>query len=63
MKQNAELKLDANGEVDLDYYLHKAELMRAMYIAEQFSALKSWLHTLAERVAMRLFSQHRHLPH
>ena len=36
-----EYKLDANGEVDLNYYLHKAEVLRAAYMLELYSSTKN----------------------
>jgi hypothetical protein len=63
MANEIELKYNANGEIDMDYYLHEAEQMRAEYILELFTAFKTWLHNSTHKVAEKLFSQHVHLHH
>ena len=37
---DVDLKLDANGEVDLNYYLHRAETLRAEYLSELYLSTK-----------------------
>jgi dsDNA-binding SOS-regulon protein len=63
MANEIEYKYDANGDIDMNYYLHEAEQMRAEYILELFTALKTWLHDSAHKTAEKLFSHHTHLPH
>jgi hypothetical protein len=63
MSNEIEIKYDANGDIDMNYYLHEAEQLRAEYILELFTSFKSWLHESTHKVAEKLFSQHTHLPH
>ncbi len=44
---DVDLKLDANGEIDLNYYLHKGESLRAEFLSELYlSAKKSIKNTV-----------------
>jgi hypothetical protein len=63
MANEIEIKYTANGEIDLNYYLHEAEQMRAEYILELFSTFKTWLHDSTHAIAEKLFSHHNQLPH
>jgi len=40
-RSEVEYKLDANGEVDVNYYLHKAEVLRAAYMLELYLSAKN----------------------
>ena len=50
---DVDLKLDANGEVDLNYYLYRAETLRNEYILELYlstkKSIKSIVITFYER--------------
>ncbi len=63
MTNEFEFKTDENGEIDLNYYMHEAEQMRADYIAELASDFKKWLHNKAHNLSVKLFSQYRQLTH
>ncbi len=40
-KFEVQYKLDADGEVDLNYYLHKAEVLRAAYMLDLYISAKN----------------------
>lgn len=63
MNNEIDIKYDTNGEIDVNYYLHEAEQMRAEYISQLFTAFKNWLNDATHKLAEKMFSQHRHLPH
>ncbi len=63
MENEIEYKCDRNGDLDINYYLHEAEQLRAKYILELFTAFKNWLYNSTHKIADKLFSHHRHLPH
>lgn len=45
MKQDTdnEIKLDAEGRVDVEYYVNQAHQMRGEYLAESAAQFKSWV--------------------
>jgi hypothetical protein len=63
MENNIDIKYDANGDIDINYYIHEAEVKRAQYLRELAIEFKAWLHESAHKLAEKLFSHHRHLPH
>jgi hypothetical protein len=63
MENETDYKCDANGDIDINYYMHEAEQMRAECISQLFAAFKSWLHDSTHNLADKLFSHHNHLPH
>lgn len=63
MDTEIEIKYDANGEIDMNYYLHEAEIKRAEYLRELATEFKAWVYESAHKLAEKLFSQHKHLPH
>ena len=43
MKQKDEFKMNAYGQVDVDYYVAKAHDMRAEYTSKKLKEFKSWV--------------------
>ena len=43
MKQQDELKLNAYGQVDVEYYVAQAHVMRAESTSKTLKAFKSWV--------------------
>jgi hypothetical protein len=63
MENETDYKCDAKGDIDINYYLHEAEQMRAEYISELATSFKNHLHESVHKLAEKLFSHHSHLPH
>ena len=63
MKQDLNIKYNAYGEVDVDYYIYQAKQMRSEYMAKQLSALGKKIHYLVHKIAEKLFGSHTHVTH
>ena len=63
METEIEIKYDAHGDIDLNYYLREAEAKRAEYLRELAITFSAWMHESTHKLAEKLFSTHRHLPH
>lgn len=63
MENETEFKLNEHGDIDLNYYMHKAEVMRADCIKQMYTDFKNLLHSFTHKVATKLFHSHQHLPH
>ena len=46
MKENTELHLDRNGNVDTDYYIYQAKILRSQHMVKLFTAFKRKLKIL-----------------
>ena len=43
MKQQNEIKLNTHGQVDVEYYVAQAHVMRAEYTSKMWKEFKSWV--------------------
>ncbi|MCP4077784.1 MAG: hypothetical protein GY744_16555 [Gammaproteobacteria bacterium] len=60
---DVDLKLDANGEIDLNFYLHRAETMRAQFLSELYLSAKKKIKNTAITFYERFISVNGHPSH
>lgn len=61
--EELDIKLDENGEIDLEYYYSKADRMRAEYVMELFHSAKTSVKALFHTVCEKLFCLPGHPSH
>ncbi len=60
---DVDLKLDANGEIDLNFYLHRAETMRAQFLSELYLSAKKKIKNTAITLYETFISVNGHPSH